>query len=632
MITFLHILYIALALLGLSVVICVHELGHYWMARLVGMRVEVFSIGFGKAIFSFKRKETTWTIRMIPFGGYVKIAGMDHEKGKEFSTEPGTYFAKKPWQRMLVAFAGPFMNVVFTLTACSILWVTGGREQPYSRFTSKIGLMDKTSEVYQKDIRPGDKITLLNNNSYHDFQDMLFHSASKDKELRLRGYKMDYYNQVKTAYDYKFVTYEWHLSNFSGLTTIGIFAPAKELVYHKLASPLNSFFGLEKAGLRDKDRILWVDGELIFSELRLNSLLNENISILTIKREDKTFIAKVQRYLVKDLKIDSIDLQDLDDWRHSAGLKGKITDLYFIPYFLNEYCIIDTAITPLQEKSIDIRNPFEVALKPGDKIIAVDGQPVYSDAEILRALQTHKMIMVILREKPELSLWTDADQTWNNFSGKTLMELLNSLGTDKPLESICNLHMLTPITFKKLEDFPFDADSKRWVYQQIEATGVPQNQLDEVFNQIKVRPLVDFPMTLHDRAVIYNPDPITEIKSMLQQMIKMFVALFSGNMSPKMIAGPIGMIKMMEGYFQNGLKETLYFLGFISMNLGFLNILPIPALDGGHVVFNLIEMFRRKPIKPKTIEILSMIFFGLFIVLLIYVTYQDIIRIMKGFF
>ncbi len=105
--------YVILAALGLSVLVFIHEWGHYIVAKKVGMRVEVFSIGFGRPLFSWMRGNVKWQIGILPFGGYVKIAGMDIEKGKDPHEIPDGFYGKKPIHRLLVAFAGPFVMVSF---------------------------------------------------------------------------------------------------------------------------------------------------------------------------------------------------------------------------------------------------------------------------------------------------------------------------------------------------------------------------------------------------------------------------------------------------------------------------------------------------------------------------------------
>lgn len=90
-------IYILLAILGLGFLVFIHELGHYWVARRKGMRVEAFAIGFGKPIFTWVRDGVQWHICMLPFGGYVKIAGMQKEGSREPSEIADGFYGKKPW-------------------------------------------------------------------------------------------------------------------------------------------------------------------------------------------------------------------------------------------------------------------------------------------------------------------------------------------------------------------------------------------------------------------------------------------------------------------------------------------------------------------------------------------------------
>ena len=115
------LVHIGLAILGLSFLVFIHEFGHYWVARREGMRVEVFSIGFGRPMYSWTRDGVKWQICYLLFGGYVKIAGMDREDGA-----PDGFYAKSPWARIKVVLMGPIVNIVFDLLAFTALWVMGG--------------------------------------------------------------------------------------------------------------------------------------------------------------------------------------------------------------------------------------------------------------------------------------------------------------------------------------------------------------------------------------------------------------------------------------------------------------------------------------------------------------------------
>src|ERR1700693_5038288 len=106
-----------IAVLAVAVVlgfmILIHEFGHYAVAKLLGVRVEVFSIGFGKRLLGFRRGDTDYRISALPLGGYVKMSG---ENPLEPATgDPGEFMSHPRWQRFVIALAGPFMNIAFAV-------------------------------------------------------------------------------------------------------------------------------------------------------------------------------------------------------------------------------------------------------------------------------------------------------------------------------------------------------------------------------------------------------------------------------------------------------------------------------------------------------------------------------------
>src|SRR5271154_2135216 len=116
---------IIFAVLGLGFLVFIHELGHYWVARRKGMKVEVFSIGFGKAIYSWKHQGVKWQVGFLPFGGYVKIAGMQREGTVEPHEIRDGFFGKSPSARIQVALAGPLVNIGFAMLLFLIIWGMG---------------------------------------------------------------------------------------------------------------------------------------------------------------------------------------------------------------------------------------------------------------------------------------------------------------------------------------------------------------------------------------------------------------------------------------------------------------------------------------------------------------------------
>src|SRR5260370_38879000 len=97
----------------LGIMVLVHEFGHFAVAKLCGIRVEVFSIGFGKRLFGIKRGDTDYRISVLPLGGYVKMAG--DNPGEAPSGDPGEFNAHPRWQRICAALAGPSANFPLAL-------------------------------------------------------------------------------------------------------------------------------------------------------------------------------------------------------------------------------------------------------------------------------------------------------------------------------------------------------------------------------------------------------------------------------------------------------------------------------------------------------------------------------------
>ena len=125
-----------LAILAIGLLIVIHELGHFGVARALGMKVEIFSVGFGPVLLSFRGKgETEYRFSLIPLGGYVQIAGM--APGDGTPDEEPRAFAKRPlWQRFLVIFAGPLTNWLFAVLVVGIIGavvvVSAGAGDPLS--------------------------------------------------------------------------------------------------------------------------------------------------------------------------------------------------------------------------------------------------------------------------------------------------------------------------------------------------------------------------------------------------------------------------------------------------------------------------------------------------------------------
>jgi regulator of sigma E protease len=169
-------------ILALGVIILVHEWGHFIAARFFGVRVDVFSIGFGPRLFGIKRGATDWRISAIPLGGYVRMAGQDIteiDSGEDKPTgAPDELMSKKRWQRAIISFAGPAVNLIFPILLLAGYYIISG--QPHAAYLDKpavITNMAENSTASNAGFEPGDKLVSVNGtkvSTWEDTQKALF--------------------------------------------------------------------------------------------------------------------------------------------------------------------------------------------------------------------------------------------------------------------------------------------------------------------------------------------------------------------------------------------------------------------------------------------------------------------------
>lgn len=649
------IFYVILAILGLSFLIFIHELGHYYMARRLGMRVETFSIGFGKPIYSWMRDGVKWQIGWLLFGGYVKIAGMESQDQRDIYDIKEGFFSKSPWDRIKVAFAGPLANLVFALLAFTILWGIGGREKNFSEYTSKIGWVDPQSELYARGIRPGDEIVAYGSHEFEGARDHLQAPMMSDGEIVVRGYKIDAHTGEKHPFTYTVETYPHPNAADKELVTSGILQSASYVIYDRLPNgqdnPLPEGSPMQDSGIQYGDRIVWVDGESIYSMQQLMHVLNDSKVLLTIQRGNETLLRRVPRIQVEELKLDSEVREELIDWQFEAGLNGvKIQRLYMLPYNLNNEGVVESRVRFIDHEKEEEAFPhyafsdLESPLEEGDKIVAVGGIPITYSYEILEQLQ-QKNANVIIQRDPEISTvpsWQDVDVIFDReINSADLQKLVSQIGLRAPAaQSSGNLYLLEPIVPKMRSEFKLSPESQALLATELEAQRKEIENIDDPekrawamqqFQNWDRQLLLGLPM-IRDRKIDYNPNPLTLFGKVLEEIGYTLKALFTGSLNPKWMSGPVGIVQVVHNQSMGSLKEALYWLGAISLNLGAINLLPLPVLDGGAICFALYEIITGKRLKAKTMEKLVIPFAVLLIMFFVFLTYHDLTRLFKGLF
>jgi len=611
------------------------------MARRVGMRVEVFSIGFGKPLYSWMKDGVKWQLGWLPFGGYVKIAGTDESTKEDPYTVADGFYGKGPWNRIKVAFMGPAVNLVFALFLFGLIWAAGGREKPFAETTAKIGWVDPSSELYSKGVRPGDEIISYNEKPFTGIKDHLYAILLSRNEILVRGNHVDYATKGKRPFEYSVAPKTGSEQNKQMLLS-----PANYLMYSPLMTKYFKNTPIEKSGIEPTDRLIWVDGELIFSTPQLQSVLNDGKALLTIERGNDTLLMRVPRVEAEELKFTAESKEELIDWQYEADLKAeKWSNLFTIPYNLNNEAVVEGELHFIdkdKEQETFERtafSPLEAPLQAGDRIIAIDGQPITRSYELLRGLQNRSIHIIVERSAsineniPAADADTDFDK---HLELKDINAIAATIGTKKLLSSAGSYILLAPVVPQKEIDLVrenptallAEAEAKEKALKSIDDKE-KRAQVEQHFRQQQNRLAIGF--VAADRKVQYNPSPGKMFYDVVDEIWFTLQGLFSGSLSPKLLSGPIGIVQVVQNTWSVGIKEALFWIGVISLNLGVMNLLPIPVLDGGTIVLSFAELITGRRVPPKILEKIVVPFALLLIGFFIFITYHDLLRLLGRF-
>lgn len=646
------IIYLILAALALGLLVFIHELGHFLAAKSVGMIVEAFSIGFGPSLFKWRSKEgIEWRIGIIPLGGYVRIAGMDFKKKRNdgevkdyelvspYDIKNG-FYNKSPLKRIYVLVAGPLANFIFAMLVFFVIWFLGGRDKSFSELTQVVGWVSPNSEFYKSGLRKGDCIFSCNGKKYEGIKDILYASILDGSTISLSGERYDF--QKNESFPFKIVVHPKTINNQQAITIP--FSSARYLIYEKIQGrenklPLGS--PMADSGIKYGDRLVWMDGELLFSLDQMSALLNEQYALLTVKRNDKVFLSRQPRILAGELSLPVYLRNDLIDCQYEAHLKGKWSSLLILPYVIGNNCYIEKML-PLSGSLLDdlkINKDTYSPLQVGDLILAVDGQPVYSNYEILRLIQNHKALIIVKRDLEkikDISTYSSKEDSefLKSFDFPEIERIANSIGLDNEEKTSGSFVLLNPVTPRRWDQFDVSKENRDKILSEIEK----QKQIiSTIKNKAKKAILLEqleenskkvmLGIQLQDLIVKYNPSPFELFASTFSETARTLKGLFSGRVSVKWLSGPVGIVQTLHHGWSLGVNEALFWAGLISVNLAVLNLLPIPVLDGGYVVFSLWEWISGKRLNLKLIERLLIPFIILLILLFVLLTFQDIIRL-----
>ncbi|MFO8052801.1 MAG: RIP metalloprotease RseP [Candidatus Omnitrophota bacterium] len=262
-----------------SILIIVHEFGHFLAARLSGVKVTHFSIGFGPVLLKKKIKQTNLLICAFPLGGFIKMAGDSRSESRGYRDE---FFSKSPGIRSRIVFAGPLFNYILAFLMLAVVATIG-----YSVQDTVVGAVEKGSPAQQAGIQRGDKVVAVGDKkveSWSKLQTEIYQAKdSINLSLERNGNELN----LKIPVEEKEITNK--LGRETKVSQIGISA------YGPVIGEIIEDYPAQQAGLKKGDKILEVNGKSVESWKDLAERIqnSKDFVSLKIKREEKVFSLKV---------------------------------------------------------------------------------------------------------------------------------------------------------------------------------------------------------------------------------------------------------------------------------------------------------------------------------------------------
>jgi regulator of sigma E protease len=579
-------------LLGLCVL--VHEWGHFIVAKLCGIRVDKFSIGFGKALYKWKRGDTEFIIAPIPLGGYVKMAGDDPEEANP--ENEWEFFSAPHWKRCLVVIAGPAMNIVAALVIFFVMVLFYG--QSYTR--PVVGYMHESGVAAQAGLQSQDLILQVNGTdikTHADLQAML--AADTDSEVDMLVERNGETHQFTLNYENRFPKGPFVVSSLSAPELFNL--------------PPDGQTPAMKAGLKEGDTLLAVDGKEIDNVPDMLEALRTQVDLE--KKEQASWLGlgkkeveahaprpfalkwKTAEGEILEREIAPILLKDGTEYLSQLGVArpllndnncglthinniepelGFSAQLYRLGFSLLSEARVG--------KTFQFSPARELGLLPGDLILSIDGEKITDSLSLQQ---------------------TVGDKVDSDADGKLVPREIE-------VKWLSDNQVKTGKTVVKLEKVPVSKASKE--YRKIGTLGISFYQ-----------PTLQFGVLESGRL------SFVKMGSSLNMMINLFSELFSGETSARHLAGPVGIAQIAGQLGRQGMRKFMWLMAVLNVNLAVINLFPIPILDGGHLLLFGIEklklIFTHRGLTINQMKFAQSIGLVFLLSLMVFVFYNDFARL-----
>ena len=572
---FTNLFYFAIVL-GLAVIF--HEWGHFIVAKLAGAKVDEFAVGFGKKLFRYNWHDTEYSIRLLPLGGLVKIRGMDPDEeltGAEFE-----YLQLAPWKRILVVVAGPFMN--FVLAYLIYVFVLLAFGETYNA-TTTVGYVPMGSMGWEMGLRKDDRILSVNGvpvSSWDEISELQADLSRKTLSLTVErgGQVLSKEKEIPPNYTQAEEAVE--------VTP----PPAFEGIFVSSILPGGP---AARDGLPSGVEILTVDGKTFGTRDQWSEYISSRFTKTPegeYRPEPITLVYKEPQGATHALTITPdiiFPAEDAEPYQPKTQLALTFQGEMSIEEYLTP-TIPPLGIAPKLNPvigNVQEGGPAAAAgLTLDSRIIEMNGKSIDNWVDVLRTIYSVpvKQVNEEFQADPIQVTWLGPDNQVHQASITPHVSLQN---------------VLTPTGAKTGKRYP-----------------LPQLGIDMKMDRKQIGIL---------GAATYGFEKVVDVCGFMFDFLH---KLFTGNISPKLLGGPIAIYQLSGESGRWGWERFFSFIALLSVNLALLNLFPFPPFDGGHAVVYLVEMIRMKPMTMKQMETFGKIGFVLIIPLFFYLIFNDLSR------
>ena len=569
-------------LILVGILIFIHEGGHFIFAKLFGVRVHVFSLGMGPRLFGFKKGDTDYRISAVPIGGYVRMLGED--PGEECNDNEMNQSVQgiAPWKRIIIYAAGPAMNLIFPLFLYFFL-ALGQEELP----PAEIGVVIENSPAERAGLQTGDKIVAIDKMPVYSFNHMVELIQDKGgRQILLTVNRKGDYLKIPITPDTKIgpkyqIPFLRHIETRKGM--IGIVG-----IYPNTIVSVRSDMPNVPKALHTFDKIVSVD------DVETARLIDVERALVAARGKTVTIsFLRAKQNLPSVLFPNSRQAAAIDTKKQPSVFESKSRSMkYAVPADLEKLSDIGIGSAGAFVLNVNRNGPADkIGLQRGDELIAVDG---------------------------------NRKNVWDIMS--TLLSV-NSEGTDT------KSHTLTWKRNGKLHTAKYKAD--------FIAAGTKKDlgvEDDMIVPGFHVRPFSEEWFGIPPKKVpnmqsieyaLYMS--VSQTLFWSEVILDVLKSVVTGNISPKAFSGPIGIGHAAAQVGQEGPGAFFGFMGFVSLNLGLMNLLlPIPILDGGRLLLIVTEVVMRRRLSNKIQERILVTGAIMTIMLMVWAVIMDIARLFVG--